>query len=199
MERPAGLLMALYVVFLARREDLLELEARRRLYEVVERFPGLHLREIARNASMDANHAKYHLLYMEKNGLVSSREEGGYWRFFPKVEGRLGPQEVLSPNDKAVLALLRQPVPLHCILVLLNDGESSIDALAQRVGVAHSTLLYHLGKLERSGLLESRKDGRMRLVRLSSPEAIQSQLLRFRPPDSLVSGFLEAWEQLELP
>lgn len=186
-------------MFLAKRDDLLELDARRRIYEHVERFPGLHLREIARSTGMDPNHAKYHLLYLEKNGLVSSREEGGYWRFFAKAEGRLGPQEVLSPQDKGVLALLRQPVPLHCILVLLNDAEASIEALSQRIGVAHSTLLYHLGKLERAGLVVSRKEGRLRVVRLAEPERLQSYLVRFRPPDSLVAGFLEAWEQLELP
>ena len=35
---------------------------------------------------METNHAKYHLRYLEKHGLLSSRREEGYWRFFGRVD-----------------------------------------------------------------------------------------------------------------
>lgn len=183
---------------MARRDDLLALETRRRVFEYVQKFPGLHLREIARGTEMDPNHAKYHLRYLEKHGLLSSRREEGYWRFFAKEEGSIGLREALAPHEKTVLALLRQPVPLHAILLLLEQEDASAEQLRAKVGVAHSTLLYHMQKLERAGVVTSDREGRERRFRLVDRALVERQVTKFRPPDQLVQGFLEAWEQLEL-
>lgn len=189
---------ALYIVFLARRDDLLALESRRTVYQFLERYPGLHLREVARGTGMDPNHVKYHLQSLEKNGLVSSRKEDGYWRFWPTESSSVGKREVLSPKDKKVVALLRREVPLHVTLLLLEQGEAKVKDLVEKVGVSQSTLSYHLRKMEKDGLVEARKEGRERHYRLIEHDRIQGLLLQYKPPDSLVKGFLEAWEQLEL-
>lgn len=179
--------------------DLLELEARRRVYRRVEEFPGLHLSEVARQCGLETNHAKYHLAYLERHGLVSSREEGSYQVFFPRREGPLGQQESVDAADKAVLALLRQPVPLHAVLVLLaRDGGCSHAELVAELPVGRSTVHYHLGKLERAGVVSSRRDGKERVYTLADGDRLLGLLVRYRPPDSLVAGFLEAWETLEL-
>ena len=193
-----GALLGQTFVLLAKRDDLLELDTRRRIFEVVERFPGLHLSEIARRTELETNHAKYHLEYLEKHGLVSSRKEGGYWVFFPRTEGELGNREVLDRADKGRLALLRRPVPLHVAVLLLNESEASHGWLLQRVSVASATLHYHLKRMEGAELVASRKQGRERIYQLVDPDRVAALLVRFRPPDELVSGFLAAWEQLEL-
>ncbi|MBI2077262.1 MAG: helix-turn-helix domain-containing protein [Euryarchaeota archaeon] len=189
---------ALWIVFLAKREDLLELETRRRLFEAVTGFPGLHLRELARQLGLDPNHAKYHLTYLEKHGLVSSKKEEGYWRFFPREAGSVGLRDVVSVDKKRVLSFLRRPVPLHTVLILLDRGRATQGELAAVVGVAQATLHYHLGKMEASGLVVSRREGRERVYELPKPDEILELLVRYRPPDALVQGFLDAWEQLEL-
>ncbi len=181
------------------REDrLLELDARRRVYECVQRFPGLHLRELARELTIDPNHAKYHLRHLETHGLVSSRKEDGYWRFWPREKHPLGTQEKVSAPDKAVLSLLRRAAPLNIVVLLLDLGSATLGELEKRVGMAYSTLYYHLGKLEKVGLVESEKVGRERLYRLKDAAHVADLLVSYRPPDSLIQGFLEAWEQLEL-
>ena len=181
---------------LAQRDDLLALEARRRVFRRVEEFPGLHLSELARQCGLSTNHAKYHLAYLEKHGLVSSRMEGAQQVFFPRQEGSLGPRESVAADDKAVLALLRQPVPLNAVLVLLDRGEASHAELDEAVAVSRTTLHYHMGKLERAGVVESWKDGRERRYRLADGDRVLGLLVRYRPPDQLVAGFLEAWEVL---
>lgn len=183
---------------LASRDDLLALETRRRVYRRVEEFPGLHLSELARQCGLETNHAKYHLAYLERHGLVSSRMEGATQVFFPRREGPLGPQEAIAADDKAVLALLRQPVPLHAVLVLLDRGECSHADLDAAVPVSRTTLHYHMGKLERAGVVASHKEGKQRRYRLADEGRILGLLVRYRPPDQLVAGFLEAWEALEI-
>lgn len=175
------------------------METRRRVYRCVEDFPGLHLSEVARQCGMDTNHAKYHLGYLGKHGLVSSRDEGARQAFFPRREGPVGPQETVAAADKAVLALLRQPVPLHAVLVLLERGpevpHAELDAV---LAVSRTTIHYHMAKLEKAGVVVSRRRGRERLYRLADGDRVLALLLRYRPPDSLVAGFLEAWEALDL-
>lgn len=195
----APLLAALFLLLAGRRDELLRLDVRRRIYQWVHEYPGLHLREIARDLGLQPNHAKYHLLYLQRNGIVSSRREGGYLRFFALEGGPLGPRESVSPSDKAILAFLRRPVPLHIVLALLDAGPLGLSALASAVGVARPTLHYHLGMLQRAGVVEVRQRGRDRVCHLVGPESLVSQLVRYRPPDALVRGFLEAWEALELP
>ncbi|MHB1262649.1 MAG: hypothetical protein ACYC2H_13155, partial [Thermoplasmatota archaeon] len=116
--------------------------------------------------------------------------------FFPRREGPVGTQESVSADDKAVLALLRQPVPLHAVLVLLDRGECSHADLDEAIPVSRTTLHYHMAKLERAGITESWKAGKERRYRLKESDRLLGLLVRYRPPDRLVSGFLEAWEAL---
>jgi len=187
------------ILFLARRErDLLQLDTRRRTYECVHAYPGLHLREIARLAGLDPNHAKYHLQYLERHGLVSSRKEDGYWRFWPRQESTTtGMREKLSSEDKSILAVLRRPIPLHVTVLLLENPEMIHGQILERVPVSHSTLHYHLAKMEAVGLVTSRKQGRERIYAVVNPDKVRVLLSQNRPPDKLVEGFLEAWGQLD--
>ena len=182
----------------AARDGLLDLDARRRVFDAVQRYPGLHLSELARHAGLEVNHAKYHLQRLQRHGLVSSRDADGRQAFFPKREGPLGAQEAIAADDQRVLALLRQPVPLHAVLVLLERGECGHADLDAAIPVARTTLHYHMGKLERSGLVASWREGKERRYRLADAARVEALLVRYRPPDRLVAGFLEAWEALEL-
>jgi predicted transcriptional regulator len=176
----------------------LGLEARRRIYQHIEDYPGLHLSEIARALQMEVNHAKHHLRSLEKHDMVSSHREDGYWRFYPRREGPLGRRDSLGADEKKVLALLRRPVPLHVTLLLLEHEEMNHQELREKAGVAHGTLHYHLKKMEQNGHLISQKDGRERRYRLQDPERALRLLVEHRPPDHLVKGFLDAWEALEI-
>lgn len=188
-----GLILALY------ETNPLENEVRKRVYEQVQEYPGLHLSELARNVEVDTNHAKYHLRVLEDNGLVSSRRDDGYWRFYPRVDADVGQREVLQPRDKEYLSLLRRKVPLRVTLVLLDREEANATILQDELDIAASTVHYHTSKMEDAGLLESSKEGRQRIYSLTEPERVQRLLRDHRPPDRLVEGFLEGWEEFEFP
>lgn len=147
---------------------------------------------------MDANQVKYHVGRLERCGLVTSRREGGFLQHFPREEGSLGLREAVPAGEKAALALLRRPVPLHVTLLLLDRGEATHAELLPEVAVAHATLHYHLQRMEAAGLVESAKEGRERRYRLREPDRTEGLLLRYRPPDALVRGFLDAWEAVGL-
>lgn len=180
------------------RDRVLALGARRRLHTQVNTFPGLHLAELARGLEMDPNHAKYHLDRLERSGLVASRHEGGFLVYFPKEHSELGMRDVIGAQDKAVLAALRRPVPLHIALLLLERGRTTHAQLLAEVGVAHGTLHYHLKRMEDSGVLASLKEGRERWYTLAERDTVERLLTKYRPPNALVEGFLDAWEGMQL-
>jgi len=169
--------------------DPLELEGRRRAYELVATSPGLHLREIARRLDVDVRTAEYHLHQLEKHGLATGVDEGGFRRFFPRTaDGRKA--EVVDARDKPLLGILRKPVPLYVSLVLLTRDAATHGDLARDAGVSPSTLSYHLERMERAGLLEKR-DGK---YVLREPERIARLLYAHRPTQDLLDRFVDLWE-----
>lgn len=198
LAQPLGPLAAVCMVYREKREDLLQLDARRRLHDQVAKFPGLHLSELARACGMETNHAKYHLEYLEARNLLASQHDANYVRWYVKSEGILGPQETISRREKEILAQLRRPIPLHVALLLFERETVTHAELLPLVGVAHGTLHYHLKNMERSGVVRSSKEGRERRYELVERETLLALLMRYRPPDALVSGFLGAWEDVSL-
>jgi ArsR family transcriptional regulator len=58
------------------------------------------------------------------------------------------------------------------ILELLAQGERSVEALAERVGLSIANASQHLRLMRRAGLLASRRDGKRILYRLSEPSVL---------------------------
>jgi len=52
--------------------EILELETRRKIYELIEKNPGLHLSKIAELLKMRVSLAEYHLLFLEKKDTIET-------------------------------------------------------------------------------------------------------------------------------
>ncbi len=80
------------------REDIIEQATRGRIIEYVEQNPGKHFGAIRDALSLSNGNAIYHLRVLEREGLVKSRTNGMYKRFYSKDVN-------LPPNDvNAILA-----------------------------------------------------------------------------------------------
>lgn len=173
--------------------DPLELESRRRAYELVASTPGLHLRDLSRRLEVDVRTADYHLRQLEKHGLVVGIEEGGYRRFFPRTaDARKA--EVVDARDKPLLGLLRKRVPLYVALVLLTRDAATHGELVEGAGVSPSTLSYHLERLERADMVG--RDGTRYVLR--EPERIARLFYAHRPTQDLIDRFIDLWEDFTL-
>ncbi len=174
-------------------DDPLDLESRRRLYDLLARAPGLHLREIARRLDVDVRTADYHLRQLAKHGLASGIEEGGYLRYYPRTaNGRKA--EVVDARDKPLLAVLRRPVPLFVALTLLARDAATHGELAGAADVSPSTLSYHLDRMERANVVG--REG-VRYV-LREPDRVARVLVAHRPTPDLIDRFLDLWEDFSL-
>lgn len=160
------------------------LRLRKRLVRLVEEFPGLHLREIARQAEMSEALALYHLDQLEDAGVVESRTEEQFRRFFPSA----GPG--IEEADRDLMALLRQRVPLQVALLLLDKGEATHGDITKELDLAKSTVSYHLDKLNKAEFVTTTEGG---TFRLEEPRRVERLLLRWEPPRSLTDRFTTLW------
>ena len=160
---------------------------RREILALVERYPGLHVRELARQADASEALTLYHLEHLLAAELVAAVDDGNYRRFYPAKGG------APSDADRTVMATLRRRVPLQIAVFLLEKTSASHQDLTNQLGLAKSTVSYHLSALEREGFL--RRDVKTDAFHLEDPRTVARLLTRWEPPRDAVSRFSELWER----
>ncbi len=165
------------------------------LLTFVQRYPGVHLREIRRRLGIPIGTLDYHLYRLGREGLVLVRFQGGYKCCFPAVAASgTGP---IPEAQKTLLALLRQPVPRALLLHLYLEGPSAPAALGEALATSGPNLSYFLKRLEHAGVLVREGQGATRRVRLTDPKQIHQVLLEFPPLETKpVDRFLRFWSEL---
>jgi len=179
-------------------DPILEIETRRRIFEAVCKFPGIHMRELSREVRMQKNLVDYHLEYLEKNDVVRSELDGQFKRYFAlQVPDSHAIGSVVSASDKATVMLLRQPVPFRVVVLLARRGCLSHKDLATQLRKSPATLSHHLDKLLKAGVVAPNPDGRGYV--LADEKKTARILMSFTPmPSLLANGFLDVWEDLRL-
>ncbi|HJQ94070.1 MAG TPA: ArsR family transcriptional regulator, partial [Candidatus Thermoplasmatota archaeon] len=165
-------------------DDPLELATRRRLYALVKEYPGVHVREAARQLGTSMALVEYHLALLREHGLVSVSKDDGYARLYP------GDAPPPGPAERGQVGLLRQRLPLRVTLTLLDDGPAKHKDLAEALGLGKSTLSFHLRKLEAAGLVVRDADGRFAV---KDPPRVLRLLLAYPPTRDLRQAFADVW------
>ena len=178
--------------------ELLELETRRTIYNLVLSQPGLHLREIQRRLEMHVNLVEYHLHHLIASELVMSVHQGGYNRFFAtQSPGAGGHLDRLTSYEKRVMGLMRQPMTLRILVYLIATGTAQHKAICDHLGCAPSTLTYHMKKLIKNEIVIQRSAGEGKGYHLANRRAVARLLMLYRPaPFDQVDAFAELWLDL---
>jgi predicted transcriptional regulator len=165
------------------------------LLSFVQRYPGVHLREIRRRLDIPIGTLDYHLYRMGREGLITIQFQGGYKCCFPAVVPEIGGP--IPEVDRKVLALLRLPAPRGIVLFLYLQGPTAPAALGATLGTTGSNLSYYLNKLEEAKVVAREGQGAQRVVRLLDSKQVHRLLLQFPPlPETVVDRFLRFWTEL---
>ncbi len=162
----------------------------------VNRYPGLALAKLAEQAEVDESLVRYHVRILEEAALVRSEEEGGHRRVFPLERTKAGAKSALDERERRWLALLRRPPVLRAVVALLDEEPLRAGELADACGVSASTASHHIKRMEEGGLVAITREGRSRLIRLADRKRVMGLLAEHPPPEDLVQGFVEAWDDL---
>lgn len=174
----------------ARNPDhLLDLEARRRLFQLIQDYPGLHEREAARQLGTSQALVHFHRAILEEHGLVRIERSDGTLRMYASV-ARSSP----TAEERKLLGALRNRTNLHVALYMLNLGRPAKHLeIVDGLSMGKSMVSFYLRKLERAGIVEKNSDG---LFQVIEPRKVSLVLTKFQPTPDLLEEFTELWSSL---
>jgi len=169
----------------------LQLESRRRIYDFLTANPGVHLRRIGQILGMSTGMLSYHLGVMERHGLLKSEAVRHRRRYYLA--------QAYRPEQRLVLALLRERVPRTIMIELATHGERTFADLLRTTRVTKSTLSYHLAKVVASGVLVRSRRERESVFALRDGGAVANLILSCAAsiPDEAVGRFVTIWPRLQ--
>ncbi|TQQ79623.1 winged helix-turn-helix transcriptional regulator [Halonotius roseus] len=150
----------------------------------VTEHPGVHFNEIGRALDIATGQTQYHLRRLIHDDVIDSRSLVGRTHYYPAG---------FEPWEQRALALLRRETAREILLTLLETGTQSAPALTDEIGIARSTLSWHLSNLADADLINTETvDGEVR-VTPRRPERL-ADLARTVSP-SLPNRFVDRFER----
>ena len=121
------------------------------IYEYVRDNPGIHLRGICSGLGLSVGAVQYHLQYLTRKGLLSSRRHGRCKRYFDS--GRY------TENAMRIISLLRHRAARKILESLLEGKNVSHGVLAARLGMSSQALTWQMGRLRKALLIDCISEG----------------------------------------
>lgn len=170
------------------KEDILKLDTRREIYDLILRSPGLHLREIGRRLDLKPGVLRYQLNILERQELIVRRSHGYYIRYFIR--------DTMNSEEKEMVSLLRLKVPRHIIFFLLVYPNSCNRDMLDEMDIKPSTLSHYLRKLVDSDVLIDRVEGRNTFFKVKDPKLVMKLLTTYKTSffDEMTDRLTELWD-----
>ncbi|UCH71663.1 MAG: winged helix-turn-helix transcriptional regulator [Thermoplasmatales archaeon] len=146
-------------------DEILDLEVRRTIYNLILNHPGLYLREISRKLKIPKTTLSYHLTYLKKKEFIIAKPGGRYLRYYDIKEW--------SKIDKRIINFLRQNTPRHIILYVLTGICASQIEISKDLDKDPKTIEFHLKKMLDMDIIEIAPVGEGVVYRLKSPKVIE--------------------------
>lgn len=162
-----------------------EITTRERIRRHVERTPGVHFNELVRALDLAPGQVQHHLRRLVGEELASASLYGRT-HYYPAD---------VDPWERGALALLRRETARAIVRTILADGPIDPASVADRVGVARSTLEWHLDRLTDLDVIDKRYDDRGRVTLAVVRPRETARLLATVDP-SLVDRLVDRFDSL---
>ena len=158
-------------------------ETRRQIRDRVHENAGIHFNELVRESEFAPGQIQYHVRrLLERDDLVRSEFYGQTHYYPPEYDAW----------ERAALALFRRETAREIVVYLIEHEPVPPATVAEDLGIARSTLEYHLGRLVERDVVAKEYDDRNRVtLRLATPGRTAPLLSDVEPtvPDRLVDRF----------
>lgn len=171
---------------------MLELPARRRIYDFIGNHPGASARFVQRGVELGWGETTYHLDQLTAAGLIH-RERGGRrdYYFHPTV----------VPIDRQLLRVMQSAVERAMLVELSRFPSLGFGELMERLSLRKTTTAFHLKYLVALGLVESEVAGSKRKYTVRRPDLVLRLYSSFQDSfeDRWVDRFASVWGGLVRP
>jgi predicted transcriptional regulator len=163
---------------------------RERIRRYVASHPGVHFNRLARELDLATGQLQYHLKKLRRGEDLVAETLYGRTHYYTPEYGEW---------ERGAVAVLRRETARDVLLHLIEAGPSAPAPVAEDLGIARSTLEWHLDHLTEQHLVEKRRDerGRVTLV-LARPAETAAMLRLIEPsiPERLVDRFTRLVDSL---
>jgi len=165
---------------------VLDLPARRRIYEFVGEHPGASARTVQRGLGFGWGETIYHLEQMLRAGLLH-RERGGRRDYYFHSD--------VPPIDRQLLLVMQSPIERGLLVVMSRAPGLNFGELMARLGLGKTTTAFHLKFLVALGLVEPESSGPRRRYYVRRPDLVLRLYTSFRDSfeDQWVDRFSSTW------
>jgi predicted transcriptional regulator len=162
---------------------------RRTIHDHVAARPGVHFNELVRVLDLAPGQAQYHLKRLTRADRVVAEELFGQTHYYPPE---------FDDWERAALALLHRETTADIVAELLAAGPLASGETADRVGIARSTLSWHVARLVEAGVVQKQRQGNAVVLSVADTERTARLLNRADPslPERLVDRFTRLVDSL---
>ena len=164
------------------KDEILENERRNKIYETINKNPGLHTRELQRIVDIPLTSLQYHLNYMARRHIIVEEKTEHFTRYYSKP---------LEAADKAVLSILRQKRPREIVMIILVNKKAKYHFIVQTLNLPASTVSFYIKYLLDNQIIERTKIGYENIYTLKNEERIEKILIAYR--SSLLDKIVDKW------
>lgn len=129
-------------------------KTRSAVYEIVQRNPGIATHEIVTQIEAGWSTVTYHLEVLERTELLIGHKDGRYKRYFDRTTGRF------ANGRKRVVAVLQNDTTATIAHAIRAEPGLVQRRLAERLGLAPSSINWHVARLVEAGLVEKERAAR---------------------------------------
>jgi predicted transcriptional regulator len=152
-------------VVIEKQKDLLALETRRKIYDIIKEQPGICIRELERTSGFAIGELTYHLPLLSKAGLLDEENDNYFRRFY--LAG-------MKKEDLAIISMLRREAVRKVIPLFFENEKVSVKLLSKKLGVSASTASWHINRMKQNKLIkELNGKGKERFYTLKEADAIK--------------------------
>mgnify|MGYP006285747999 FL=1 len=165
-------------------------ETRTRIELHIQRNPGIHFNELVRSIEFAPGQSQYHIRrLLDEEDIVEEQLYGRTHYYSPSFD----------PWERRLLALFRRETSRDIIGYLLEQDTASPQTVANDLGIARSTLEWHLDRLVEQDIVVKERDRRNRVTLVvKQPDRTRILLSEISPsiPDRFVDRFTRLVDNL---
>jgi len=168
------------------KEEILENDRRRKIYAVIKKNPGLHIRELQRVLDIPLASLQYHLNYMARRSIIIEEKAEHYTRYYTKA---------LDPEDKKILSILRQKTMREIVLIILVSKKAKYHFLVENLKLPTSTVSFYIKNLLENDIVLRTKIGYENVYTIKNEDRISKVLIAYQSSllDILVDRWANTW------
>lgn len=150
----------------------------------IRKNPGIHFRDLQRRLNLSTGTLSYNLYVLEKSGLIYSRYESGYRRYYTL--------DLVKKEEREIVGVLRMRTPRRILAYLLANPGCYQHEIALYLKVSQSTVSHYLKVLLGSGLIEEvrEKNAKRYWIKKDKEYEIRELILRYK--DSFLDKIIDS-------